>query len=327
MDTFLITGAMGFVGSHLAEALLRRGKTVWGIDLAEPEYRDELLSYRNFHFVLDTIKNEEALVKLIDKADCVCHLAAIANPATYVENPHKVMDITMQMGVRVAELAQLREKLFFYTSTSEVYGRNPKVPWAESDDRILGATTINRWCYATAKAAVEHFILASHQRGYLDFLIVRLFNVYGPRLRGRVVYQFIQRALQGKPMLVHGDGNQTRCFTFIDDAIDAFIRLLETPATFNRIYNIGSTAEHSLKQLAQVVQKTADNHVDIVFEPHAASYGESYEDIPRRVPDVQRIKEAIGWEAATSLEEGVKRNYVYEKELYHRELQKGVLAL
>ena len=155
MDTFLITGAMGFVGSHLAEALLRGGKTVWGIDLAEPEYRDELLSYRNFHFVLDTIKNEEALVKLIDKADCVCHLAAIANPATYVENPHKVMDITMQVGIRVAELAQLREKLFFYTSTSEVYGRNPKVPWAESDDRILGATTINRWCYATAKAAVD----------------------------------------------------------------------------------------------------------------------------------------------------------------------------
>ena len=149
MNKFLVTGAMGFVGSHLVEGLLKRGYIVWGIDIAEPPYMKELLDHPNFHFVLDTIVNEERLVTLIDKVDCVCHLAAIANPSIYVENPHKVMAITLQMGLRLAELSELKGKLFFYTSTSEVYGRNPNVPFAEDDDRILGSTSVNRWCYST----------------------------------------------------------------------------------------------------------------------------------------------------------------------------------
>jgi nucleoside-diphosphate-sugar epimerase len=326
LNTFLVTGAMGFVGSHLVERLLKDGKTVWGIDLSEPPYREDILKHPNFHFVLDTIMNEEVLETLIDKADCVCHLAAIANPATYVKDPFKVMEITLRMGLRVVSLAQMKGKLVFYTSTSEVYGKNPNVPFHEDDDRVLGSTAVNRWCYSTSKAACEHFMLAAHQRGHLDFVIVRLFNIYGPRLRERVVYSFVEQALNKRPMIVHGDGSQTRCFTYIDDAIDAFVALIETPAAHNSIYNVGSTKEDTVKDLAEAVHHAAEGEVEIEYRSHKEAYGDSYEDIPRRVPDTSRIKAAINWEASTSLEEGIARMYKYEGDLRSRSLKEKGLA-
>lgn len=315
-ESYLITGAMGFVGSHLAESLLRQGKTVWGIDFAEPQYQDTLLKHENFHFVRDTMKNDEMLAKLIDKVDVVCHLAAIANPHAYVKDPYKVIDVTMKMGLRVMELAELKDKLMFFTSTSEIYGKNPAVPWHEGADRVIGPTDINRWCYTTSKAAVEHALIAAHERGYLDYVIVRLFNVYGPRLRGRVVNSFIEKAVAGEPLVIHGDGKQTRCFTYVQDAVDAFNRLITDPGAHNQVYNVGNDHESTILELAEAVAAAADKEVDIQFVPHSEAYGESYEDVPRRVPDITRLRETTGWTPTTSLADGVASTYDYEKNLF-----------
>ncbi len=246
--------------------------------------------------------------------DVVCHLAAIANPEEYTSFPRKVMDVTLCAGLDIVKLCRLSDKLLFFTSTSEIYGKNPNIPFSEDDDRVLGSTKINRWCYSSSKSAVEHYIYATAQEGHLRYVVTRLFNVYGPRLRGRVVSKFIEKAIQGKDLQVHGDGRQTRCFTYIDDAVDAFVGLILDEKAHNNCYNVGTQVEHTVDDLAEAIQKVSIDKIDIQKVDHASLYGKSYEDIPRRVPNVDRIKEAIGWEATTSLEEGVAKTYEYHKE-------------
>jgi UDP-glucose 4-epimerase len=316
MQKYLITGAMGFIGSHLCERLLDEGKQVWGIDIAEPHYENELKSRENFNFIKETIKNTQVLRKLVSKVDCVCHLAALPNPRLYLDEPRKIMDVTLQMSLDLIEICNLRDVLFFYTSTSEIYGRNPDVPWAEDSDRVLGSTDVNRWCYSTSKAGVEHYLKSVQQQNNLDYITVRPFNFYGPRLRGRVVYKFIRNAIQQEPITIHGDGKQTRCFTYVDDAIDAFYKLLETPETQNRVYNIGHTEETSIEQLANMIKEISDHNTDIEYQSYENAYDESYEDIPRRVPDISRVQDTIGWKPETTLYEGVQKEYKYLKDQY-----------
>lgn len=318
MDSYLVTGAMGFIGSHLCMKLLQQGEEVWGIDIAEPPYENELKSYDNFHFVKDSINNRTVLEKLVSKSDCVCHLAALPNPSVYVDEPLKIMNITLKMSLDLIDICQLRNKLFFYTSTSEVYGRNPDVPWSEDSDRVLGPSEVNRWCYSSAKASVEHYLRASHDQNYLDYICVRPFNVYGPRLRGRVVHNFIRDAMAGRPLTIHGDGKQTRCFTYIDDTVESFIRLLKTPTAQNKCYNIGSTRETSITELAETIGDVTDTEPEIVYEPYDEAYGEGYEDVRRRVPDVSRVKATIDWEAKTALREGLKKTHEYESRIKNR---------
>lgn len=307
MQKYLITGAMGFIGSHLAEALLESGKTVYGLDL-HPKYK-HLLEYENFIFVHDTIKNYELLHTLVDQVDCVCHLAGIAEPQQYVDWPRKVMDITAVAGIELVEMCRLKNKLFFFTSTSEIYGKNTQIPFKETDDRVLGATTTPRWCYSTSKAIIEHYLDACGRSKELEYVTVRLFNVYGPRLEGRVVSRFLEQALKGDTLTVHGDGGQTRAFTYIDDVIDGFLKLIHDPSCYNNVFNIGNPVETSVKELAEVIQSTCAPDCAIEYEPHSGFYGEGYEDVGRRVPDITKIREFIGWEPTTSLEDGVKNMY------------------
>lgn len=305
METFLVTGALGFVGSHLCHRLLAEGKRVYGFDVVDRPIRKKLQEHPGFTFVHDSIRNYALLERLVAKSDCVCHLAAVAEPLEYVERPHRVMDVDLRAALELVDMTRLSGALFFFTSTSEIYGRNPAVPWKEDADRVLGSTKVRRWCYSSSKSAVEHYIQACHHSGQLDFVITRLFNVYGPGLRGRVVNAFLDRFLAGEPITVHGDGAQTRTFTYIDDAIDAFIRLIADPKAHNDIYNVGNEVETSVLQLAETMKATGEFASEIVFEPHEVTLGKSYEDIPRRVPDVTRIRETIGWESTTSLPDGI----------------------
>lgn len=311
MDRVLVTGGMGFLGSHLCERLLETGKEVWALDLSEPPFAKRLREYDRFHMVVDTIMNRETLAKLIDKCDLICHLAAIACPEQYVSQTRKTMDIGLRAGLDVIELVRLTGKFLFFTSTSEVYGRNPEVPWKEDDDRILGSTDVDRWCYSTSKAVLEHYIRACHLDDQLDYLTVRVFNAYGPRLRGRVLDAFVNAAVEERPITIHGDGSQTRCFTYVADLIDAVVRLLDTPSAHNRVYNVGNPDEVSILELAEKVSAIAGRSPDFEFVPHAEALGASYEDIPRRVPDITRLQQAIGWKPTTQLDVGLASTIAY----------------
>ncbi len=313
-DRVLVTGGMGFLGTHLCERLLEQGKEVWALDLFEPPFARRLRDFDRFHLVVDTILNRGTLEKLVDKCDAVCHLAAIACPEQYVHQTRKTMDIGLRAGLDVVELVRLTGKFLFFTSTSEVYGRNPNVPWKEDDDRVLGSTEVDRWCYSSSKAVLEHYIRACHLDDQLDFVTVRVFNAYGPRLRERVLDRFVTAALQGRPMTIHGDGSQSRCFTYVDDLIDAFVRLIGTPSAHNTVYNVGNPTETTIAELASTIAAIAGSLPDVEYVPHVEAIGERYEDIQRRVPDVSRIERAIGWRPTTSLEVGLASTIAYRAE-------------
>lgn len=307
MTRFLVTGGMGFVGSHLCEGLLARGYEVCAIDLFAPPFARKLQGNDRFRLVVDSIMNREVLQRLVDDADVVCHLAAIASPEEYVVGPRRVMDITLLAALDLIGMMRGTGKKLFFTSTSEIYGKNLALPFKEDDDRVLGSTEVNRWCYSTSKSALEHYVKACHQAGELDYQIVRLFNVYGPRLTGRVVNRFVDAALTGNPLIVHGNGSQTRCFTWVGDATDAFIRLMEAEQAWNNTYNVGTDVETSILDLAKLTMRLmALPRERLRFVTHESAIGASYEDIGRRVPDPERIWRTIGWRAQTPLADGLK---------------------
>jgi UDP-glucose 4-epimerase len=309
MQKYLVTGAMGFIGSHWCEHLLKKGKLVYGIDLS-PRY-SKLMEYKNFVFIHDTIKNYRILEKAVNQADIVCHLAGIATPDQYVKTPHKVMDITAVAGIELIEMCRLSGKLFFFTSTSEIYGKNKNVPFKEDDDRILGSTTTKRWCYSTSKALLEHYLNACAHSKELNNIIVRLFNVYGPRLRGRVVSNFLNNVFSGEDLVVHGEGKQTRSFTYIDDVIESFDLLIHDPNCYNQVFNVGNPTESSIIELAETIKKLGNLSSKIEYIPHSQHYGKSYEDIERRVPDISKLQEYTGWSPKVSLEEGIAKTIEY----------------
>jgi UDP-glucose 4-epimerase len=309
MEKYFITGAMGFIGSHLCEHLLKKGKTVYGLDV-ECRY-PRLLEFSNFIFIQDTIKNESVLAEYVEKADCVCHLAAVAEPDKYVQHPRAVMDITAVAGIRLIEISRRYNKLFFFTSSSEIYGKNSRVPFGEDDERVLGSTMTKRWCYSTSKALLEHYLDACSLENGFKYITVRLFNVYGPRLRGRVVSNFLEHGLTDGNISVHGDGHQTRSFTYIDDVVNAFCCLIENEKAYNQVFNVGYPRETSIYELAQVVQKVLPSHIQINYIRHRDYYGTSYEDISRRIPDINKIQNCVGWYPETTLEEGLKKTVRY----------------
>ncbi len=301
---YFITGVMGFVGSYWAENLLKQGHIVIGMDISE-KYK-KLKEYENFSFHKESIINNKTnLEKLIQKVDNVLHLASIAEPAQYMTDPKKVITIAALASIDIIDLCLKYNKKIFFTSTSEIYGKNNKIPFKEDDDRILGSTTKKRWCYSTSKALVEHYLQASAVNTELDYRIVRLFNVYGPRLEGRVVSYYIKNALENKPLEINGSGKQTRCFTYIDDVIRAFNLILNESNCKNEIFNVGSNHEISIENFAKKVISVLNSKSKLKRVSYEKQFGNSYEDIERRVPDLFKIKKFINWDATTSLEEGI----------------------
>lgn len=314
MKTYFLTGAMGFVGSHWAKNLLKSGNKVIGIDtkLTSPE----LLEYDNFKFFKESILNNSSRIdELIKNSDTVLHLASIAEPDRYLQDPKTVIDISAIASIEIIEKCIKHKKKIFFTSTSEIYGKNAKIPFLENDDRHLGSTTIKRWCYSSSKALVEHYLEACAFQEKLEFRIVRLFNIYGPNLKNRVVSRFIEKALSDKNLEINDQGKQTRCFTFIDDAINAFNLIEESKKCKNQIFNIGTTAETSITELAKIVIKLSNSKSKIVFKSYEEQFGESYEDIQRRVPSIDKLKKFTGWSPNISLEEGLKKMIEYSRKL------------
>src|SRR5882762_3720961 len=252
----LITGGAGFLGSHLAEAFLKRGDEVFVLDLSPSSKVEHLLSNPRFHYVRDSIFNEGMLENLIVRADLVYHLAAVVGVEHYVGDPYQVLNVNINGTQNVLKLAHRYGKKVVMASTSEVYGRNTQVPFQEDDDRVLGSTRIDRWCYSTSKAAAEHFCFAYRKLG-LPVVIVRYFNIYGPRLDaidvGRVITIFMGQVLRNEPVTVIGDGRQTRCFTYVSDAIRATAAAGLVPEAEGTVFNIGNPVETTVLELAETM--------------------------------------------------------------------------
>jgi UDP-glucose 4-epimerase len=313
----LITGGAGFLGSHLADAWLDRGDEVFLLDTCSSAKIRHRLGHERLHFIRDSVFNETILDDLIARAELVYHLAAVVGVKHYVGNPYEVLNVNVNGTHNVLKLALKHGKRVVFSSTSEVYGRNPKVPWREDDDRVLGPTSIDRWCYSTSKAIGEHFCFAFSRLG-LSVTVLRYFNVYGPRLDaidvGRVVTVFLGQALRGKPLTIVGDGSQTRCFTYVSDAIAATVAAGLVSESIGGVFNIGCDTEVSIRMLAEEIIRMASSPSNMTFVAPEAVYGSGYEDIPRRVPDIGRMRDVLGVTPKISLDEGLKRTIDYFRE-------------
>jgi UDP-glucose 4-epimerase len=316
----LITGGAGFIGSHLAERLLARGEDVRIIDnlsTGSSKNIQHLKGRVGFECVLDTITNHRLMEDLIEDADIVYHLAAAVGVRLIVESPTQAMETNIRGTEVVLEIAARQKKRILITSTSEVYGKRNSVPFREDDDLVLGPPEKGRWSYACSKLIDEFLAVAYWKEKGLPTVVARLFNVVGPRQTGRygmVIPSLVKQALQGEEMTVYGDGSQSRCFTHVNDAVGALIALAEKPETNGEVYNVGSTEEISILQLARRIREMAASQSEIVMIPYEKAYKDGFEDMMRRVPDLTKVEEAIGYRPSMNLDEILLNTIKYHLE-------------
>jgi len=314
----LITGGAGFLGSHLSDAFIERGDEVFVLDTGSIAKVRHLLNNPRFHYIHDSVFNIELLDGLAAKADLIYHLAAIVGVEHYVGDPYETLNVNVNGTQNILKAAYKYNKRVVFSSTSEVYGRNPKVPWKEDDDRVLGSTSVDRWCYSTSKAVGEHFCFAYHRLG-LPVTVVRFFNVYGPRLDkidvGRLFTIFMGQLLRGVDLTVVGDGQQTRCFTYVTDAIAATVQAGLNPAADGHAINIGVDVETTVLKFAKLMLELYGSpESKIKFVTQEQVYGNSYEDIPRRVPDNSKMRNLLGVTPRVPLREGLARTIAWFQE-------------
>jgi UDP-glucose 4-epimerase len=310
----LITGGAGFIGSHLAQHLLRRGERVLVVDDLSTGNADNLAAIRDherFESIEGTVEDEAMVAEVVGRADVVYHLAAAVGVALIAKQPVQTIERnvypTQLILNRLGEHARRGKRIpCFIASTSEVYGKNPKSVWSEEDDLVFGATTKPRWSYGVSKAIDEFLALAFFKEKNLPVVVGRFFNVVGPRQTGAygmVLPRFVGAALRGDSLVVHDDGNQVRCFAHVEDVVGAVINLVDTPQAHGRVYNIGSDTPITILELAERVIERVNPKAQIDFQSYADAYDDSFEDIRRRVPDLSRIESTIGYKPTKSLDD------------------------
>ena len=305
----LITGGAGFIGSHLAEAYLDQGDEVYVIDdLSTGSIRniEHLKSRKDFHYVIDSILNRSLTAELVDAVDIIFHLAAAVGVKLIIESPVKTIETNIKGTELVLELASKKKKPVVITSTSEVYGKSNSELFSEDDDLILGPTYKARWSYAASKMVDEFLALAYHKEKQVPVIIVRLFNTVGPRQTGRygmVIPRFVNQALSGQPISIYGDGNQTRTFIYVKDAVTAIMNLVTHEEAWGEIFNIGGEKEVSIEELANLVKETLNSSSETIYVPYEDAYEEGFEDMKRRKPNITKIKELIGFNLQHTLED------------------------
>lgn len=305
----LITGGAGFIGSHLAEAFLDDHHEVFVIDdlsTGSIDNIDRVRSHPHFGYLIDSISNEPVLAEHIDRSDVVVHLAAAVGVRLIIEAPVRTIETNVHGTEIVLRHAAKKKKLVLIASTSEVYGKGNDVPFSEDDDLVMGATTRHRWAYACSKAIDEFLALAYWKEKNVPVIIARLFNTVGPRQSGRygmVIPNFVNQALTGKPITVFGDGLQTRSFAYVGDVVQALLSLLKEPSAVGQVFNIGNDREISILDLARTVKRLTGSDSEIRTIPYEKAYEAGFEDMPRRVPDLRKIKTLLGWTPTVTLEE------------------------
>lgn len=309
MTRALITGGAGFIGSHLAERLVADGRDVTILDdfsTGRIENLSALLGKPGFQLVRDSVENEQTVNTLMATCDEVYHLASAVGVQLVLDEPVRTIRTTIHGTEVVLEAANRFRRPVLITSSSEVYGKGAKVPFSEDDDVVMGPTLTTRYCYAYCKGIDEFVGLAYHRQFALPVTIVRLFNTVGPRQLGHygmVLPRFVKAAKANQPLRVHGDGSQTRCFCHVSDVVDAIVRLTRSPAAQGRVFNLGGEDEVSINDLARRVIAITDSSSSIEHLTIREAYGQQFDDMPRRVPDLRRIREAIGFTPGHTLQQ------------------------
>ncbi|HYE18284.1 MAG TPA: NAD-dependent epimerase/dehydratase family protein [Tepidisphaeraceae bacterium] len=309
---YLITGGAGFIGSHLAEALVASGHRVTVVDdlsTGRADNLDVLRTRPGFAFVRDSVENASTVNVLMGQCDAVFHLASAVGVQLIVDEPVRTIRTTIHGTEVVLEAAHRFGRPVLITSSSEVYGKGARVPFAEDDDVVMGPTKHTRWCYAYSKAIDEFLGLAYFHQYGLPVTIVRLFNTVGPRQVGQygmVLPRFVEAALAGRPLQVYGDGKQTRCFCHVADVVGALVALMATRGAVGGVYNVGSDEEVSINELARRVIALTGSRSAVEHLTYAQAYGQPFDDMQRRVPDLTRIRGAVGFEPKRPLDEIIR---------------------
>jgi len=325
MRRVLITGGAGFIGSHLAERFLAEGCAVTVLDDLSTGSRqniDHLIDDRAFTLVVGNVLNVALVDELVRQHDRICHLASAVGVKLIMEQPVKTIETIFGGTEVVLRAAAKYRKRTLITSTSEVYGKGVSVPFREDDDVVTGATSRHRWAYAAAKALDEFLALAHWRESGLPVVVTRLFNTVGPRQTGQygmVVPRFVQAALAGEPLLVHGDGRQTRCFAHVDDVVEGLLLLLENEACFGQVINLGNDQEVSIRSLAQTIVETLNSRSEIRTIPYSEVYGDGFEDMRRRVPSLDKAFRLLGYRPERDLSE-IIQDVAHAMAPYEREL-------
>ncbi len=304
----LITGGAGFIGSHLSDAYLERGDEVYVIDdlsTGSIENIAHLKEHSRFHYTIDSVQNQQVTAELVDRCDVIFHLAAAVGVKLIVESPVRTIETNVHCTEVVLALANKKKKKVLIASTSEVYGLSTEVPFREDGNLVMGATTKGRWSYACSKAIDEFLALAYWREKKLPTVVVRLFNTVGPRQTGQygmVIPTFVKQALAGRPLTVYGDGKQTRCFGYVGDVVGALMKLMDHDDAVGQVYNIGSSEEVSILEVAVRVKELTSSNSEIVFVPYGEAYEEGFEDMPRRVPDTTKVNALVGFKPEIKLD-------------------------
>lgn len=321
---YLITGGAGFIGSHLAERLLEKGEQVVLLDnlsTGSMENIRHLKGSDRLEYHLDGIENRQILAELVDDADVIVHLAAAVGVKLIVESPVRTIETNVNGTQMILEAASKKKKLVLIASTSEVYGKNTNVPFHEDADLVLGATTKGRWSYAASKALDEFLALSYWKEKKQPVIVVRFFNTVGPRQTGRygmVLPNFVKRALDGEPIEVYGNGQQSRCFCDVRDTVEALLRLMPLDRAVGEVINIGNTEEVTIENLAKIVKHRTGSDSPIQFVPYDKAYEPGFEDMMRRVPSIEKLHAMTGFRPQTSLADIIDRVSAYFR-------QKGAL--
>ena len=306
----LITGGAGFIGSHLADHYVVKGDQVTILDNFSTGSKENIAHLAGKITTQDgDIRNVDLVEKLTQETDLVLHLAAALGVKTILESPLESMSTNITGSEVVLNAAAKFNKRIIIASTSEIYGKNPKQPLSEGDDRVVGAPQKIRWTYSDAKAIEEAMATALHAQSKLPVTTVRLFNTVGPRQSGRygmVVPRFVQAALKSEALTIYGDGTQSRVFCHVDDAVQAIATIAATDATIGEVFNVGGSGEITIKALAEKVISTMKSQSVITYTSYSDAYPAGFEDIQRRVPDISKIGQAIGWSPTKDLETIIK---------------------
>jgi nucleoside-diphosphate-sugar epimerase len=305
----LITGGAGFIGSHLSEMLLERGHEVLILDNLSTGSIDNISHLKGragFEYFIDSVNNEPLLAELIDRSDVVFHFAAAVGVKLIVEQPVYTIETNVHGTEVVLKHANKKKKLVVIASTSEVYGKSDDVPFREDSDLVMGPTPKHRWAYACSKAIDEFLALAYWKERKLPVIIVRFFNTVGPRQTGQygmVIPNFVRQALAGEPITVFGDGTQSRSFTHVADVVSALLKLVGEPKAIGEVINLGNTEEVSIRELAERVRSLSGSKSTIKFIPYDQAYESGFEDMPRRVPALQKAESLIGYSTKHTLDD------------------------
>jgi UDP-glucose 4-epimerase len=316
---FLITGGAGFIGSHLSDRLIEHGHAVHVLDdfsTGGIENIRHLKPNPRFSYTIESADNHSVVAELVDEADIVVHLAAAVGVALVVESPVRTIETNVHCTEVVLAHASKKKKPVLIASTSEVYGKSTALPFKEDGDMQMGATDKGRWAYACSKAIDEFLAMAYWRERGLPTTVVRLFNTVGPRQTGRygmVVPRLVGQALAGEPLTVYGDGRQTRCFCHVADVVQALVGLVEEQSSYGKVFNVGSTEEISILELARLIIEMTGSQSEIRITPYSDGYGEGFEDMYRRVPSIEKVHGLIGWRPTRTIEDVVSDVIAYQR--------------